>query len=413
MVRANFSARSTAFLGRPDTVPRVSRLAIGVDGLFDGEQSLDGPTLVLVEDGRIVGVQPGAEAPDGWTTRRHDGTAMPGLIDAHVHLCADGGPGALERVMDFSQGEVRATIEASLRRHLAAGVTTVRDLGDYQDAVLEWRSRNSPGLPTVVASGTPITSVGGHCAALGGEARGVAEIRAAVRRRAERGADIVKLMGSGGVLTPGTDTMNPQFTEVEVRAAVDEAHRAGLPITAHAHALDAVRQAVAAGVDGIEHCTCLTRDGVRVDDALLAALAEAGTAVCATLGSDPDVVVPPEIIAVAARAGITEAALRDAAVRLHRGGIRLVAGSDGGIGPAKPHGLLPFTLEEYVLAGLPATAALRAATSAAAEACGLPDRKGRLRAGYDADLLIVPGDPARDITALRKPVATYLAGLPQ
>ncbi|WP_329602694.1 amidohydrolase family protein [Actinomadura soli] len=180
-----------------------------------------------------------------------------------------------------------------------------------------------------MASGTPITSVGGHCASLGGEARGAAEVRAAVRLRAERGADIVKIMASGGVLTPGTDTMSPQFTDAGVHAAVDEAHRVGLPITAHAHALDAVRQALAAGVDGIEHCTCLTPDGVRIDDTLLTALADSGIALCTTLGSDPDVVVPPEIIAVAARAGITQAALRETAVRLHQGRARLVAGSDG------------------------------------------------------------------------------------
>ncbi|MFI0483484.1 amidohydrolase family protein [Actinomadura sp. 9N215] len=391
----------------------MNRIAIGVNGVFDGERSLDAPALVLVENGRIAGVEQGTDAPDGWPTRRYNGTALPGLIDAHVHLCADGGPGALDRVAEFTQEALHDTIEASLRLHLAAGVTTVRDLGDYQDAVLEWRSRDRPRLPTVVASGTPITSAGGHCASLGGEARGAAEIRAAVRGRAERGADVVKIMASGGVLTPGTDTMSPQFTDEEMRAAVDEAHRAGLAITAHAHALDAVRQALAAGVDGVEHCTCLTPDGVRIDDALLTALADSETALCVTIGADPGIVVPPEIIAVAARAGITMAALREAAARLHQGGARLVAGSDGGIGPAKPHGLLPFTLEEYVLAGLPSTAALRAATSSAAEACGLAGRKGRLQTGHDADLLIVQGDPARDITALRNPLATYLAGLPQ
>ncbi|RKS78840.1 imidazolonepropionase-like amidohydrolase [Actinomadura pelletieri DSM 43383] len=388
----------------------MSKLAIGVTRVFDGERLLDEPALILVENGRIAGIQPGTEAPDDWTTRHYDGTALPGLIDTHVHLCANGDLGALENIEHLSPKDLHDTIETSLHLHLAAGVTTVRDLGDHQDAVLEWRTHDKPGLPTVVASGTPITSMDGHCASLGGQARGEAEIRAMVRRRAEHGADIVKIMASGGVLTPGTDTLSPQFTEPEMRAAVDEAHRLGLPITAHAHALDAVRQALAAGVDGIEHCTCLTSDGVRADDALLTKLAESGTTVCPTLGSDPAVVVPPEIIAVAARAGITEAVLQETAMRLHKGGARLVAGSDGGIGPAKPHGLLPYTLEEYVHAGLPATAALRAATSVAAEACGLPAHKGRIRTAHDADLLIVTGDPTTDITALHTPQATYLSG---
>ncbi|MDF5757601.1 amidohydrolase family protein [Spongiactinospora sp. TRM90649] len=95
------------------------------------------------------------------------------------------------------------------------------------------------------------------------------ELRRATRQRAELGADVVKIMASGGVLTPGTGAMRPQFTAEELRAAVEEAHRAGLPITAHAHALPAVRLALEAGVDGIEHCTCLTPEGVRVDDDLL------------------------------------------------------------------------------------------------------------------------------------------------
>ncbi|GIH80900.1 hypothetical protein Plo01_73290 [Planobispora longispora] len=381
--------------------------------VFDGERLLDGITVVLVEDGRIAGVAPGPAAPDGWPTRDlPDGTLLPGLIDAHVHLCADSGPGALDRLTGYTREQLEDTIEASLEAHLAAGVTTVRDLGDYRDAVPAWRSKGRPGLPSVVAAGAPITSVGGHCWSMGGEAQGADGLREAVRRRAERGADIVKIMASGGVLTPGTDTMSPQFTDDELKAAVDEAHALGLPITAHAHALAAVRQALDAGVDGIEHCTCLTPAGVQLDDALLAALAESEIVVCATLGSDPGVVVPPQIVAMAERAGITEAVLQEAVARLHRGGVRLVAGSDAGIGPAKPHGLLPATLEEYVRSGLPATSVLAAATSVAADACGVGDRKGRIRPGYEADLLVVDGDPTRDITAAGSPLAVYLAGQP-
>ncbi|MFB9724819.1 amidohydrolase family protein [Planobispora longispora] len=391
----------------------MSFLAIRVARVFDGERLLDGITVVLVEDGRIAGVAPGPAAPDGWPTRDlPDGTLLPGLIDAHVHLCADSGPGALDRLTGYTREQLEDTIEASLEAHLAAGVTTVRDLGDYRDAVPAWRSKGRPGLPSVVAAGAPITSVGGHCWSMGGEAQGADGLREAVRRRAERGADIVKIMASGGVLTPGTDTMSPQFTDDELKAAVDEAHALGLPITAHAHALAAVRQALDAGVDGIEHCTCLTPAGVQLDDALLAALAESEIVVCATLGSDPGVVVPPQIVAMAERAGITEAVLQEAVARLHRGGVRLVAGSDAGIGPAKPHGLLPATLEEYVRSGLPATSVLAAATSVAADACGVGDRKGRIRPGYEADLLVVDGDPTRDITAAGSPLAVYLAGQP-
>ncbi|MGZ0148806.1 amidohydrolase family protein [Kribbella sp. WER1] len=389
-------------------------IALRADRIFDGERLLT-ENVVLIDDGKVVALV--REAPAD-VQELPGCTILPGLVDAHVHLTADAGPGALDRLgnlqiaartagMAATRRALAATIERSLRIHLAAGVTTVRDLGDPYDAVLKWRADAPSGLPTVVASGTPLTSVAGHCAKFGGEVSGVEAMRAAVRERVANGADVVKVMASGGVLTPGTDTMSAQFTLDELTAAVDEAHAHGVPITAHAHALAAVRQAVDAGVDGIEHCTCLTPDGVLVDDKLLADLA--GISVCGTLGSDRSVVVPPEILELVAKAGVSEAALQQAVRRLYDGGVQLIAGSDGGIGPAKPHGLLPATLAEYVEAGVPATAALIAGTSAAADALRVP--KGRIRPGADADLLVVPGDPAVDITVLAAPTNVFLAGV--
>ncbi|MEO3745037.1 amidohydrolase family protein [Plantactinospora sp. B5E13] len=246
----------------------------------------------------------------------------------------------------------------------------------------------------------------------GGEASGVDGIREAVRLRAAADADLIKVMASGGVFTPGTDTTRPQFTDRELAAAVNRAHELGLPVTAHAHALNAVEQALHVGVDGIEHCTCVTATGAHVPDRLADRLAASGVAVCATLGTDPGVVTPPEVVAMAAAAGLSEAALRDGVATLHRAGVRLVAGSDAGLGPAKPHGVLPETVVEYVACGIPATAALAAATSVGAEVCGLGRRRGRVRPGFDADLLVVDGDPTSDITALRRPLAVYRAGHP-
>lgn len=381
--------------------------------MFDGERLVDGGVLVLLDGGRIVDARRGrAEAPEGWPVREApDGTLLPGLIDAHVHLCADAGPDALGRLADRAETDLDAVVEASLRAHLMAGITTVRDLGDRRDAVLRWRERGvRDDLPTVVAAGAPVTSIGGHCWALGGEASGVDGVREAVRLRAAAGADLVKIMASGGVFTPGTDTTRPQFTDQELAAALNQAHDAGLPVTAHAHALSAVEQALRVGVDGIEHCTCVTASGARVPEELADRLAASGIAVCATLGTDPAVVTPPEVVEMAARAGLSEAALRAGTATLHRAGVRLVAGSDAGLGPAKPHGILPETLVEYVACGIPATAALTAATSVGAEVCGLGGRKGRVRPGFEADLLIVDGDPTRDITVLRRPLAVYRAG---
>ncbi|MET8200835.1 amidohydrolase family protein [Micromonospora taraxaci] len=391
----------------------MTKHAVRAERVFDGERLVDGGVLVLLDGGRIADVRRGrAEAPEGWPVREApDGTLLPGLVDAHVHLCADAGPDALGRLADRAETDLNAVVEASLRGHLKAGITTVRDLGDRRDAVLRWRERGvRDDLPTVVAAGAPVTSIGGHCWALGGEASGVDGVREAVRLRAAAGADLVKIMASGGVFTPGTDTTRPQFTDQELAAALNQARDVGLPVTAHAHALSAVEQALRVGVDGIEHCTCVTATGARVPEELADRLAASGIAVCATLGTDPAVVTPPEVVEMAARAGLSEAALRAGTASLHRAGVRLVAGSDAGLGPAKPHGILPETLVEYVACGIPATAALTAATSVGAEVCGLGGRKGHVRPGFEADLLIVDGDPTSDITVLRRPLAVYRAG---
>jgi imidazolonepropionase-like amidohydrolase len=165
--------------------------------VFDGERIVPGAETVLVEDGRIVGVAPsGMPPPNGCEVVDFpNATLLPGLIDTHVHLCVDGGHGALDRLPTFSDDEMTAVIEDSLRAHLASGVTTVRDLGDRNWAVIDWRNRNqgNTGMPTVLASGPPITSPGGHCWNMGGEARGVDELCRAVQHRAERGVNIVKI----------------------------------------------------------------------------------------------------------------------------------------------------------------------------------------------------------------------------
>jgi imidazolonepropionase-like amidohydrolase len=387
--------------------------AIQAPLMFDGERVMADGALVFIDGDQIVGVEPRmAPVPDGCPVRVLDGMLLPGLIDAHVHLCADARPGALERLGETDGTGLAAVIEESLRVHLRAGVTTVRDLGDWRDTVLAWRAGAPRRLPAVVASGTPITSVGGHCWALGGEVAGERELRMEVQKRAEAGADVIKMMASGGVFTPGTDTTRPQFSDAEVAAAVTEAHALGLPITAHAHALTAVMQVARAGVDGIEHCSCVASAGARLPDVLAAELADAGIAVCATLGSDPSVVVPAKIRAMAEAAGITEAALQAVTRDLHMANVRIVAGSDGGLGPAKPHGLLPRTLDEYVRSGIPAPAALAAATSVAADTCRMTGRKGRIRLGHDADLIAVRANATVDITTLLHPQTVYLAGQP-
>ena len=374
--------------------------AYRADVAFDGERTLPGGALVIVDDGRIVGVERAdAAVPDGCPVMHVPGTTLlPGLIDAHAHLCGDGGPRALDQLPELSAHELDQIVINAGAKQLAVGVTAVRDLGDADWAVVD-RHRGGVG-PTVIGSGPPLTSVGGHCWFMGGEVAGVDQVRRAVLERHERGADVVKLMASGGAMTATTDVLACQFTHEELQAACDEAHRWGLPITAHAHALAAVQQAVDCGVDGIEHCSCMSEQGLRTPPRLAERIAAAGIAVCPTLGRDLSVPPPPQILALMARTGMTWEARLEQVAELYRAGVTLISGADSGISPGKPHGVMPVAVADLVECGVPAPVALASATSVAADACRLGHRTGRLRAGLDADLLLVHGNPMSEISSL-------------
>ena len=389
---------------------------------FDGTRFVDGGATVLVDDGRILGVEAfGSPVPDGCEVTTYDGTLLPGLVDAHVHLVADSGPNALDRVAGYSDAELDGVVSEALRRQLAAGVTTVRDLGDRRFNVVDRRDRQRSGSasePRIVASGPPVTTPGGHCGSLGGEVAGADQIRASVRERLDHHVDVVKVMASGGLNTPGTDALRTQYSDDDLRLLVDSAHDAGLPVTAHAHGTPAVQQALAAGVDGIEHCSCATDRGFGdADDALLETLGRSDVVVCPTLGADPRAMStpPPRLQAMAARMGTTvQQMFRDRCLfigRLSRAGVRIVSGVDAGIQPPKAHGTLPFAVADLVDAGLSVADAVATATSQSADACGLQGTTGRLARGCDADLLVVAGDLSQDVTALNRPEAVHRGGV--
>jgi imidazolonepropionase-like amidohydrolase len=389
---------------------------------FDGEAFRAGGVTVLVEGERIVGVEPLAyDVPDGCEVTSYDGTLLPGLVDCHVHLVADAGLGSLERAGTATDDELDAVIRQSLAQQAAGGVTTVRDLGDIRFRALVARDRRTPGEPRIVAAGPPLTAESGHCHFLGGSVTGVDEARAAVVAHAARGADVIKVMASGGMLTFESDVFGVQFPDDELAAIVTATHDSGLRILAHSHSEAGIRQAVAAGVDGLEHVTCLTEDGPSVPRDLFEEIAARGITVDPTLGLDPSRLpapdqFPPAMRAMLERYQLTPSTLlevRTAQVALARSvGVRVVTGLDAGATPAKPHGAVWRAVAQLAGAGYSPAEALATATSAAADDCGLGRTTGRLATSYAADLLVVDGDLAADLTALGRPLQVVVRGEP-
>jgi imidazolonepropionase-like amidohydrolase len=393
---------------------KCGRVVIRAAALFDGvSQVLLARPSVEVVNGVIAAVhgQAGSVPADAHVVDLPGLTLLPGLVDAHVHLCLDATSDPVGHLAEMDDDLLREQMAEAARRALRAGVTTVRDLGDRGYLALDLCTRAPTGgagpLPTIVAAGPPITTPGGHCHFLGGAADGERALRAAVRERAERGVDVIKVMASGGNLTPGSLPYEPQFDAGSLRVIVHEAYRHGLPVTAHAHSARSIADAVTAGVDGIEHATFMSAEGVDAPEAVIRAIAAQRIAVGWTVGRDPD-----HAGALMPQIASRMAGLRATRRRLYESGAVLVPGSDAGVSAAKPHDALRFAPEDMAEAGLRPAEILQALTSGAATACGLGDRKGRIAAGFDADILAVDGNPLEDVAAIRSLRAVYVGGEP-
>ena len=259
------------------------------DRLFDGRapQVFD-HWAVEIEGDRIVDVGPFAAmrpGPDAEVVDLGDATLLPGLVDIHQHLAFDASTDAVAHLQATDDATLLVQMQEAAQRALAAGITTVRDLGDrgYLSLTLRDRFRDGEEIgPRIVASGPPLTVTGGHCWFLGGEADGVDGVRRAVRDRVARGVDVVKIMATGGNMTPTLGPHESQYTQAEIAAAVDEAHAHGLALAVHAHGPQGIADALAAGADSIEHCTFFTADGVEADPGVLDRLAESGATISMT-----------------------------------------------------------------------------------------------------------------------------------
>jgi imidazolonepropionase-like amidohydrolase len=385
-------------------IPHGGRWGLRVRRLFDGQAFHVGAPLVVVSGGRIsaVDLTGSGVSPRLPIVDLGDVTLLPGLIDAHVHLAFDPAGDVVTQMQADSDEVLLQRMHRHAQAALRAGITTVRDLGDrsYLALVLRERYVAKPQAgPEILVAGPPITRSGGHCWFLGGQADTAEELAAAVTERAARGVDVIKVMATGGRITPGCQPYQSQYGRSELQLIADAAHRAGIPVTAHAHANPGIADAMAAGVDGIEHCFFLTKQGVSLDLQTVATLAETGVYVSTTTARPPG-----ELPADLAQAWENFA-------RMHRAGVRLVCSSDAGVRPWKPYDCLPHGVIYFgARLGFTSAQALASVTSLAAQACAAGDREGRIAPGYDADLLAVAGNPAADLTAILNPQAIYRAG---
>jgi len=364
------------------------------DGLVDAPSA----SSVWI-DGRQIAV------PDTGATKSLDVsgcTVIPGLIEGHAHLCFDATPGWRTTYDTDTPGKMLLRMSAYGRRMLLAGITTVRDLGSPTHLGIELRDSIEAGLtegPNLIVAGAPITTTGGHCWFMGGECDGELGIRRQVREHVKAGTDWIKVMATGGNMTPRTNTFAPQFTVDELRACIEEAHRLRRRVAAHAHGVEGIRVATEAGVDCIEHCSFTAPGGYELDQPLIDEIAAKGILV------SPTVSVGFRNWADDGRRQQRGQVLKS----LLDSGCRVLMSTDCGI-PGVPHEALAGGMQVLQeLTGYPPIEILKLATSRSAELLQVEDR-GVIAPGRRADLLVVEGDPTRDLAALERVRFVILGG---
>ena len=358
---------------------------------------------VIVDGEKIAEIGPGSGPQLGDFVLQLDLTGksiLPGLIDCHVHLRNDGVADPRAQAAADSDAVALLRSARNARRTLECGVTTIRDCGSRGSIDFALRTAAQQGLcvtPRLVLSGMVICMTGGHGWQLGCEADGPDAVRRAARAQIKAGADNVKLIASGGILTAGTEIGASQLTVEEMRAAVDEAHAAGKTSCAHAHGTAAIKNAVKAGVDFVEH-------GYLLDDEGIELMLERGTYLVATSAAVRNVVkhgtasgIRPEVFRKAQSAIDRHVA---SFKRAYKAGVKLAMGTDTGV-PFTDHGNNLDEIVYLVEMGLSPLEALSATTIEAARLLHMDDRIGSLEPSKLADYVIVDGDPLADIRILQ------------
>ena len=364
-------------------------------GVLDGDRMLPDGTAVLVEGAHVVAVSPAGEF-DGFAGETVDttgGTLLPGLIDCHVHLClgAEGDPGGAGDKLMPGQLVMKALERA--QASLAGGITALRDCGGKDFLEFAVRDACNQGRflgPSIRASGRVICMTGGHGNRNGRIADGVDEVIKAVREQVHAGSDLIKIMATGGVMTPGVNPEDAHYSADEMAAGIGEAKRFHKRAASHAQGAEGVLNATRGGVDSIEH-------GIFLTEKCVEEMVERGTFLVPTLAAIRNIIARKDDVAdyVIEKSLRVEGAHRRSIKMFYDAGGKIAMGTDAGT-PFNQHGANAQELAYMVDIGISPIDALRMSTSAAAELVDLPG-EGRITEGGFADLLVVEGDPTGDI----------------
>lgn len=370
------------------------------------------PQSAIIVDGNKV-LAAGDEAVGMTADETVDGkgkTILPGFFDMHIHLGMDGEADPFAQLEKDSQATAAYRHYVNGQKQLQAGVTSVRNLGSKWHLDLEFRNAVTSGLvagPTVYGSGQPIVMTGGHGYPFSTEADGEDEIRKAARMTLKAGADVLKLMATGGVMTPGVDPGSPQLAEKEMRAAVEEARHAGKTTASHAQGTEGIQNAVRAGITTIEH-------GIFLDDETIELMLKYETVLVPTLAAPYYIVqnvdsgkIPPHAVKKAIYCyEVHQESFRKAV----KAGVKIAAGTDAGT-PFNLHGDFATELELMHAGGMTVRDIISSATHQAAKTLNVQQEAGSLEKGKIADFIILNEDPEKDISAFRNIKGVYKGGV--